>query len=221
MTAANLDTSVLVDYLLFRMAERLGLEGLRDDISEPDTTASLFEDGTQQLVIGGKVNDEFDALCDRHGAVYDDMLDWVTQNPEIPLTEYDLSNRSVQTTNNDTGVLRIQIEQQLRGLSTREQLSQFRRVKQAVETIERGIRERLDETYDQFDDPDLETELSGLGLDHDVAVVVDAVEIADRDGIDLLVSVDDGITDNESELNSRIQRAGHTVSLRVDPPSGV
>ena len=54
-----------------------------------------------------------------------------------------------------------------------------------------------------------------------MAVVIDAVEIADRDGIDLLVSVDDGITDNESELNSRVQAAGHTVSPRVDPPSGV
>ncbi len=75
--------------------------------------------------------------------------------------------------------------------------------------------------YDQFDDPDLETELSRLSLDHDVAVVIDAVEIANRDGIDLLVSVDDGITDNESELNSRVQAAGRAVTLRVDSPSGV
>lgn len=221
MAAANLDTSVLVDYLLFQMAERLGVDGLRDDIAEPDATASLFEDGTQQLVIGGKVDDEFDALCDRHGAVYEDLLDWVTQNPETALTEYDLSNRSVQTTNNDIGVLRIQIEQQLRGLSTRKQLSQFRRVKQAVQTIEGEIRERLDREYDQFDDPSLEAELSELGLGHDVAVVVDAVEIADREGIDLLVSVDEGIADNESELNSRIQTVGRAVSLRIERPSGV
>lgn len=221
MAAANLDTSVLVDYLLFQMAERLGVDGLRDDIAEPDATASLFEDGTQQLVIGGKVDDEFDALCDRHDAVYEDLLDWVTQNPETALTEYDLSNRSVQTTNNDIGVLRIQIEQQLRGLSTRKQLSQFRRVKQAVQTIEGEIRERLDREYDQFDDPSLEAELSELGLGHDVAVVVDAVEIADREGIDLLVSVDEGIADNESELNSRIQTVGRAVSLRIERPSGV
>lgn len=221
MAAANLDTSVLVDYLLFRMAEQFGLDGLRDDISEPDATASLFEDGTQQLVIGGKVDDEFDALCDRHGAVYEDLLDWVTQNPETALTEYDPSNRSVQTTNNDTGVLRIQIEQQLDGLSTPEQLAQFRRVNQAVQTIERAIRERLDSEYEQFDDPSLETELSGLNLDHDVAVVVDAVGIAEREGIDLLVSVDEGIADNESELNSRIQTVGRAVSLRIERPSGV
>lgn len=137
MAAVTLDTSVLVDYLLFQMAERLGLDGLRDDITEPDATASLFEDGTQQLVIGGKVDDEFDALCDRHDAVYDDMLDWVTRNPGTALVEYDPSNRSVQTTDNDNGVLRIQIGQQLNGLSTPEQLAQFRRIRQAVQTIER------------------------------------------------------------------------------------
>jgi len=221
MAAVTLDTSVLVDYLLFQMAERLGLDGLRDDITEPDATASLFEDGTQQLVIGGKVDDEFDALCNRHDAVYDDMLDWVTRNPGTALAEYDPSNRSVQTTDNDSGVLRIQIGQQLNGLSTPEQLAQFRRIRQAVQTIEKEIRKRLDREYDQFDHPSLETELSGLGLDHDVAVVVDAVGIADHDGVDLLVSVDDGLTDNESELNSRIQTAGHTVSLRIERPSGV
>lgn len=221
MAAANLDTSVLVDYLLFQMAERLGLDRLRDDITEPDATASLFEDGTQQLVIGGKVDDEFDALCDRHDTVYDDMLDWITQNPETDLTEYDLSNRSVQTTDNDIGVLKIQIEQKLNGLPAPEQLGEFRRVKQEVQTIEREIRKRLDREYDQFTDSNLETELSGLSLDHDVAVVVDAVGVADHDGVDLLVSVDDGLTDNESELNSRIQTAGHTVSLRIERPSGV
>lgn len=219
MSAANLDTSVLVDYLLLNLAVRLGIDGLRADVSEPSATDSLFSDGTRHLVIGGKVDEEFSALCDRHRAIYQDVLDWAYDNLDGDLDNYDLSERDVRATANDTALFSGKINYNWSGTPTPEQLSRFRQLKQEIRTVEVEIHRRLDSEYDQFDDPSLTSELSDLGLGHDTDVVVDAVEIADDHGIDLLVSVDDGLTNNESELNNRIRAAGHTVSLRVARPS--
>jgi|GEM_PF-2143884 len=139
MPAANLDTSVLVDFLLCQMADRLGLDGLRDDVSEPAATVSLFEDGTQSLVVGGKVDGEFGALCDRHDAVYEDILDWIPSNPDTDITEYDLSERRERVTPNDRSFFRFQIECHWSGASTVEQLLQFREIRQEVQTLETGF----------------------------------------------------------------------------------
>lgn len=219
MSAANLDTSVLVDYLFLHLADQFEIDGLRDDVSEPDATKSLFGDGTRHLVVGGKVDGEFSALCDRHRAFYDDVLDWVRDNPDADISEYDPFERDIRMTGNDRSLFGDRTSFDCSGTTPPERLSRLRKIRQAIKTVEEGIDERLDETYSQFDDPTLTSELADLDLAHDTAVVVDAAVIADDHGIDLLVSVDDGLIKKESALNSQIRAAGHSVSLRVERPS--
>ncbi|MFB6178064.1 MAG: hypothetical protein ABEI99_13180, partial [Halobaculum sp.] len=59
----------------------------------------------------------------------------------------------------------------------------------------------------------------GLDLDHDRDVIVDAVGINDRDGIDILVSADSDLADNERAINERIERVESAdVVLRIRNP---
>ncbi len=74
----------------------------------------------------------------------------------------------------------------------------MRRCMQDLATYQESLpSEYLDEVYDQFENEDVADELAGLGLDHDIEILVDAVEIHKRDGIERLSAVDSDITDQD------------------------
>lgn len=222
MGGVNFDTSVLVDYLLIELDDQLEVERLSTGVSDPAATTALLEDEERERVIGGKVDGEFGALTERHHDIYEDLVKWAGRRPETPLVDYDPIERDVHTTENDRDFLRFEILFRWSGDDREKQLSGFRRLKQNVSQIERGVRGLLDETYPRYDDEEsLQRELTGLGLDHDEEVVVDAVVIAEQDGINQLVSTDDGLTDQQSAINDRVSAAGRDVSLRIDEPDGV
>ena len=221
MPSANLDTSVLVNYLRIQLDEELDVERLEQNVQDSESTRDLLEDDNNHCVIGGKVDDEFEGVCDRHHDIYQDILKWVTDNPDASLVEYDLPSRDVRASDNDVEFFRFEVQFKWGEDEKNEQLSDFRRLKQNVKTVEKDTRDLVDKAHDQYHDRALADELEGLDLNHDTGVVVDAVEIADRDGICLLVSADSGLTDQEAELNERIEAAGRMIELDVVRPSEV
>jgi hypothetical protein len=216
----NFDTSVLMDYVCLKLDAAVRENRLSEGVS--DDTAEILEDDNRQRVIGGKVEGEFIRLSDRHGAIYADLLQWLRENPDSDIYDYDVTARDVAHSENDVTHVRFDVQCGWESDERRKQLSDFRRLSQDIDTVaEHVLHNLLDEVYKQFSNNELKTELTdpSLDLDHDRDVIVDAVEINDRDGIDILVSADSDLADNESDINDRIERVeSDDVVLRIRNP---
>jgi len=223
MPDVNFDTSVLVDYLRLQLDDILGVDRLGGDVRSPGETRQLLTDGNNHRVVGGKVDGEFGALCGRHQDIYDDLVEWVMENPDEPLFEYDVTTRDVQTSPNDVDFVRLNVQFQWNDDPEEKQASDFRRLNQEVQNIERELRQLLDRVYPQFDDEELADALDNLSVDlgHDTAVVVDATKIAKRDGIDLLVSTDSDTADEQEALNGCLDECDRSVELTIARPDEI
>lgn len=195
-----LDTSVLFNFVY---------SNLPGDIEEDRGCQRLINARDYFCVIGPKASGEFDACCDRRLDLYDDLLDWLAENPEESIYEYDPTRRDVRTSSNDIDHLRLEVQHGWASDPRRKQLSDLRRCKQDLANFQELVPdELLDEVYEQLaDNDDLATALAGLDLDHDVEIIVDAVEICREDSINTLVAVDSDITgDGQIEaVNEAIQ----------------
>lgn len=194
----NFDTSVLITYIDTK---------LPGEIRDNDHAASLLEDTSKHRVIGGKAEQELNACCDRREDIYDDLVEWLESNPQSNIFEYDVAARDVHASSNDTSHIRYDIQCGQDGEPRRKQLSDLRRLSQSIETVRRDlIRSVLDHIYPRFSNSDLEAALNDLDIGHDKHIIIDAVEVNRTDSIELLVAGDSDITDNDEEINSRIER---------------
>lgn len=211
---ANFDTSVLVNYVYTK---------LPGTIEEDNETVRLLEDSDLNRVIGGKAEGEFTSLCDRRENIYDDLLDWLDDHPDMNIFEYDIASRPVSASSNDTDHVRFDIQFGWDDESRRKQLSDFRRLSQGMDTIRRDIvRKFLDNIYPQFSNSGLEDELADLDLGHDTEIVIDAVEIHREDSIELLVGADGDLTANDTAINDRISSVeDESLELRILEPSNI
>jgi hypothetical protein len=199
-TQLNLDTSVLFNFVYSK---------LPGEIEEDRGSQRLIEQSSFFCVIGPKANDEFGACCDRRRELYDDLLDWLAENPDGSIYEYDPTQRDVHTSQNDVDHIRLEIQHGWGEEPRRKQLSDLRRCEQDLEAYQESVPDRLlDRVYrDLADNRELLDALDGLGLEHDIHIVVDAVEILREDGIRTLVAVDSDITADEQieAINEAIQ----------------
>lgn len=195
----NFDTSVLLNYVYTKL---LG------EIEENKGSKELVEDSNIYKVIGGKVEGEFKRCCERRSDIYDDLLNWLEENPDLDIYEYDISQRDIQNSPNDTSHVRYDVQCGWSHEERRKQLSDFRRLSQNIGTLELEIiNELIDDIYDKFVNEALESELNHLDIGHDAEVIIDAVEIHKRDSIDLLVAIDSDITQNAAKIKDSIKRA--------------
>jgi hypothetical protein len=220
----NFDTSVLMRYtcLVLNSAVSADDDRLMKIGGGYDDIATLLENSDRQRVVGDKVEGEFVRACERHRDIYDDLQDWLRENRDASIHDYDITQRDVDYSPNDKKHFRFDVQAGWGDDDLQKQLSDFRRISQGIETVRDEILYNLlDEVYQQFSNDELKTELTdpSLDLDHDRDVIVDAVEINDRDGIDILVSADSDLADNESDINDRIERVeSDDVVLRIRNP---
>lgn len=212
----NLDTSILLNYVY---------ANLPGDIEEDQGSVRLLDSGRIYCVIGGKADSEFDALCERRFDLYNDLVDWLVENPDENIYEYDPTSRDIQTSRNDLTHLRLEIQHGWGNDPRRKQLAELRRCIQDLAAFQEHLpRYLIDQVYDQFENEDLADELDGIGLDQDVGIIVDAVEIHKQDGIDILTAVDSDITDEDQSqrINEAIQDVeGEEYILVLLPPDEV
>lgn len=216
-TELNLDTSVLFNFVYSK---------LPGEIEEDRGCQRLIETTSFFCVIGPKASEEFGSCCDRRLDLYDDLLDWLTENPDASIYEYDPTQRDVHTSSNDLDHIRLEIQHGWGDESRRKQLSDLRRCKQDLSTYQESVPDTLlDDVYEDLaDNDDLLDALGGLGLHHDIDIVVDAVEIHREDGINTLVAVDSDITGDEQveAINESIQDIeGEDHVLNIIEPTGV
>lgn len=187
--SVTLDTSVLLNFIYARVP---------GDIEEDQGSIELLESNQSFCVIGGKAHNEFTGLCDRRYDLYEDLVDWLSENPDQDIYEYDPTTRDITTSSNDLSHVRFDVQHDWANDPRRKQLADMRRCMQDLATYQESLpSEYLDEVYDQFENEDVADELAGLGLDHDIEILVDAVEIHKRDGIERLSAVDSDITDQD------------------------
>ena len=215
-TGVTLDTSVLINFIYAKLPGEI----------EPDKGGIRLLESDQLLcVIGGKAHGEFTALCDRRYELYEDLVDWLSENPDRDIYEYDPTNREIETSSNDLDHVRFDVQHGWANDPRRKQLADLRRCMQDIAAFEERLpREYLGEVYEQFENDDLAGELDGLGLDHDVEIIVDAVEIHKRDGIEILSAVDSDITDREQveAINEAIREVeGENALLVILRPEDV
>lgn len=213
----NLDTSVLLNYVY---------SCLPGDI-EPDKGCQRLIDSSDCFcVIGPKANGEFDGACSRRFELYDDLLDWLTANPEKSIYEYDPTKRDVRTSSNDLEHIRYDVQHGWAEESRQKQLSDIRRCQQEIGGFHEQLPEELiDRVYEELssNDPLLEA-LDGLDLAHDKEIIVDAVEICRSDAISYLVAVDSDITgpDQIDRINQVIRDLeGKALCLEISRPDDV
>lgn len=216
-TELTLDTSVLFNFVY---------SNLPGEIEEDRGCQRLIETTSFFCVIGPKSSGEFDACCNRRLDLYDDLLDWLTENPNASIYEYDPTTRGVRTSSNDIDHIRLEIQHGWGNEPRRKQLSDLRRCKQDLANFQELVPDSLlDDVYEELaDNDDLSDALGGLGLRHDVEIVVDAVEIHREDGIDTLVAVDSDITgdDQMEAINEAIQDIeGEDLVLNIVEPTAV
>lgn len=180
--SVNLDTSVLVSYVYTR---------LPGDLEDDEDAVRVLEAEEFHCVVGGKVAGEFDALCERRRELYDDLLDWLADDRERSVYDYDLAARDLHFSDNDRRHVRFEVQRGWANEPRRKQLSELRRCMQDLATFqELLLDELLGEVYDEAENADLLGALADLDLGHDRHVVVDAVEINRLDGVETLVSWD-------------------------------
>jgi hypothetical protein len=185
----NLDPSVLLNYVY---------SNLPGDIERDKGCQRPVDSSSYHCVIGSKASGEFDAACERRFELYDDLLDWLEENPETSIYEYDPTKRPVHTSSNDLKHIRYDVLHEWAEEPRRKQLSDIRRCQQDLGVFHEQVPDDLlDRVYANLDgnEPLLDA-LHGLSLGHDKEIIVDAVEICRVDSIDHLVAVDSDITDS-------------------------
>lgn len=198
-TSVTLDTSVLLNFVYAK---------LPGDIEEDQGSIQLLESEQSFCVIGGKAHNEFIKLCDRRYELYEDLVEWLSENPDQNIYEYDPTAREIDTSSNDLSHIRYNIQHDWANDSRRKQLADMRRCMQDLATFQESLpRTYLDDIYEAFENDDLVAKLDGLELDHDIEIIVDAVEIHKRDGIERLSAIDSDLTSQEQTeaINAAIQ----------------
>jgi hypothetical protein len=216
-TELTLDTSVLFNFVYSK---------LQGEIEEDRGSQRLIETPSFYCVIGPKASGEFSSCCDRRLNLYDDLLNWLMDNPDSSIYDYDPTSRDVQTSSNDIDHIRLEIQHGWGDEPRRKQLSDLRRCMQDLGTFQESIPNLLlDNVYKELaDNEELHNALGGIGMHHDVEIVVDAVEIHREDGINTLVAVDSDITGNDQveAINEAIQDIeGEDLVLSIQEPTGV
>lgn len=195
----NLDTSVLLNYIY---------ANLPGEIEPDEGSVALIDSSDHYCVIGPSANDEFESLCERRFILYNDLLDWLEENPDESIYEYDPTKRGIRTSSNDIDHIRLDIQHGWGDESRRKQLSDIRRCQQEIGLFQELIPEELiDQIYSDLDTNEALFEaLRGLDLGKDKHIVIEAVEIHRIDGIGRLVAIDSDITDPENIelINNRI-----------------
>jgi hypothetical protein len=199
---------------------------LPGEIEEDRGSQRLLESSSFFCVIGPKANVEFDAACDRRFDLYDDLLDWLVENPDASIYDYDPTQRDVRTSSNDLTHIRYEIQHGWGTESRRKQLSDLRRCRQDLANFQELLpTELLDRVYEQLpENEDLANALEGLGLGHDKEIVVEAVEICRKGGINTLVAIDsDLIEEGQAEsINQTIQNLeGAALILEITSPTDI
>lgn len=213
----NLDTSILFNYVYSKIP---------GDLEEDQGSQRLLDSPSFYCVIGPKAADEFETACDRRFELYDDLLDWLEENPDESIYEYDPTARDVRTSSNDLSHIRYEVQHGWENEPRRNQLSDIRRCRQDIGNFKDVLPKKvIDHVYDQLaNNEDLLESLDGLGLNHDKEIISDAVEIYRKDGIDVLVAIDPDITEsNQIEAINETIRAveGDHLVLRILTPSEV
>lgn len=212
----NLDTSILLNYVYAK---------LPGDIEDDRGSVQVLDSDRIYCVIGGKADSEFDALCERRYDLYEDLVEWLDGNPTADIYEYDPTSREIPTSSNDLDHIRFDVQHGWANDPRRKQLADIRRCMQDLAAFQDTLpRDRIDKVYKQFENEDLADELIGLGLDHDVDIIVDAVEIHKQDGIEVLTAVDSDITneDQSDAINEAIRDVeGEERVLMIMTPDNV
>jgi hypothetical protein len=213
--SANLDTSILFNYVY---------SYIPGDIEENRGSQELIDSERLFCVIGPKAEGEIIAGCGRRYDLYDDLLEWLENNPEESIYSYDPTQRDIHTTSNDLDHIRYDIQHEWSEEPRRKQLSDIRRCQQDLGNFQKIlIDELIDRVYgDLGENEDLLEALEGLGLRHDKEIIVDAVEIHRVDDIDVLVAVDSGITEESQrqEINNAIRSVEEeSLVLRIRTPN--
>lgn len=186
VTSVTLDTSILLNFIYAKVP---------GNIEEDQGSIQLLESEHSFCVIGGKAHSEFTALCERRYDLYGDLVDWLTENPDKEIYEYDPTSRGITTSSNDLSHIRFEVQHDWANDPRRKQLADMRRCMQDLAAYQEALPdEYLDEIFEQFENEDLANELEGLELNHDIEILVDAIEIHKREGIERLVAVDSDIT---------------------------
>lgn len=213
----NLDTSVLFNFVN---------SSLPGEIEVDKGSHRLLTSADYLCVIGRKVNEEFNALCNRRYALYDDLLEWLTDNPDKSIYEYDPVSRGIHASDHDITHIRYDVQHEWAEDSREQQLSDIRKCQQDLGNFQELIpRELLDQIFAQLDaNQPLLDALDELCLNHDKEVIVDAVEINRDHGIDTLVAIDSDITSAEQKqaIREAIRRVdGEGLVLVIVSPADV
>lgn len=186
----NLDTSVMVNYVYTH---------LPGELEEDRGCQQLIDDESFYTVIGGKANEEFNALCERRYNLYDDIIAYL-RNTDNDIFDYEPRDRSVHVSSNDRYHFRDDIQMNWYNMDKREQLSTLRRCLQDIGLYQVKLPEELiDQCFpQQSNDQLLRRFRQDLDIGHDCEILVDAVEISRQHSISTLVAVDSDITDREN-----------------------
>jgi hypothetical protein len=187
-TQLNLDSSVLINYMN---------SNLPGDLEEDKGSHRLIENNSYYLVVGGKVEGEFEALCERRYDLYDDIVDFL-ESTDQEIFYYDPENRSVHLSDNDETHLRQDLQFNWANKNKAERLEILRRIIQEIEIYKLDMFSvHIDDCYPQQTHNNLLSRLqTDLDIGHDCEVLVDAVQIARAHSVSTLVAVDSDITDD-------------------------
>lgn len=215
-TACNLDTSILVNYVL---------SNLPGNIEDDRGSQRIIDSDSFYTVIGGKAKGEFKPLCDRRYDLYNDAVEFLlTTDDEI--FEYDPASRDLHTSSNDEQHFREDIQYSWYDKSKREQLDMLRRCFQELELYQiRLPNELIDQCFPQQSNQELLQRFeSTLQVGHDCQILVDAVELSRQHSFNLLVAIDSDITGDENVRiigNVLDDMFGDPALLRIEEPEDI
>lgn len=187
-TEINLDTSVIVNYVF---------SNLPGNLEEDRGCQRIIDEDSFYTVIGGKAEDEFNALCDRRYSFYNDVVEFLLST-DNEIFDYNPVDRDVHTSSNDRRHFRNDIQMSWYDKPKREQLDTLRRCFQELEVHQiRMLDKLIDECFPQQTNVNLLDRFENeVGVGHDCEILVDAAEISHQHSIDLLIAVDSDITDD-------------------------
>ena len=215
-TQLNLDTSVLVNYVYSQ---------LPGEVEADRGSQRLIDQDAFYTVIGGKAENEFDALCDRRYDLYDDVIAFL-RDTDNEIFDYDPRDREIHVSQNDRRHFRSDIQMSWYDMEKREQLSILRRCLQDLDLYQLAVTdELLNECFPQQSNEELlDLFRRELGIGHDCEILVDAVEISRNHSVSLLVAVDSDLTsaDHSERVYDIIEEVlGVTNLLRISEPANI
>lgn len=194
-----LDTSVLFNYVYVTIPVR---------IERDKGCKRLIDEDKFYCVIGGKVKQEFENRCDKRLTLYEDVLEFLRDNPGKDIYEYYPSERDINASPSDEDHWEGSIQMKWYDKDRRQQLADLRRIRQDLDRFKVVlIQDLIDDEYPKAQNDPLRDSLdTELQINHDCDVIVDTVEICIQDAIDTLVAVDSDITaeDHQKKINEII-----------------